>query len=130
LKSVSVTTISETVFYPRLSAITAEIRVLFSCKKTQDYIWFAAAIGTRIDADMADLKYGFYLLRKWRIPGNSGLHRRNPLASLVEVGIRNNNQCNCFLSAVICYNRGNQRSIFLQKTQDYILSAIQQFLRQ
>jgi hypothetical protein len=79
LKSVSVTTISETVFYPRLSAITAEIRVLFSCKKTQDYIlsaiqqfWFAAAIGTRTNADMADLKYGFYLLRKWRIPGNSG----------------------------------------------------------
>jgi hypothetical protein len=72
LKSVSVTTISETVFYPRLSAITAEISVLFSCKKTQDYILFAAAIGTRTNADMADLKYGFYLLRKWRIPGNSG----------------------------------------------------------
>jgi hypothetical protein len=41
-------------------------------QKTQDYILFADAIGTRTNADMADLKYGFYLLRKWRIPGNSG----------------------------------------------------------
>jgi hypothetical protein len=123
LKSVSVRIISITVFYPRLSAITAEIRVLFSCKKKQDYILFADAIGTQIDADMTDLKYGFYLLRKWRIPGNSELHRRNPLTSLVEVGIRKNNQCNRFLSAFICYNRGNPRSIYLQKKQDYILFA-------
>jgi hypothetical protein len=92
-------------------------------QKTQDYILFADAIGTQIDADMADLKYGFYLLRKWRTPGNSELHRRNPLTSLVEVGIRKNNQCNCFLSAFICYNRVYPRSIFLQKTQDYILFA-------